>query len=544
MNQNDTKLLDTLIDGVMDNEEISNDNKHLQINYDALPTFKKIHADLNRFIYCRGPVGSGKSSGCIMHCFLNAMKQKPEHDLVRRSKYAVLRASYPALKSTVIESWKEWFGSLIKIVYDTPIRGLIKLPHPDGITSIEMNLIFIALDRVEDVNKLQSLQATAAHVNEAAEIEPGVISVLKTRISRYPAKKEVDKNWRFYEEFENRIDSRGKLGAVDPFIIFDYNSVDTEHWLYNLAEEQHPKPPKHNFYHQPSALLMVGKKEGVIYDAAGNEYIRNKDADNYENLDDNYYIDMVAGEDPDFVNVMVMNNYGAVRRGKPVYSSYRDDMHFDEKLIEPIKGSPIIIGMDLGLQPAAAFMQMSLTGTLLLFDEIVTEDCSIIEFCEEYLQPYIINNYSNFPYTIIVDPAADQRAQTDARSAADIIGSAPPQGFGLPYRTALSQNILKRRESVNFFLRRIGGLSIGPKANYARKGFISGYCYEKVRTAQSSRYKETPEKNIYSHIHDAIQYGAMEFSGGRGLRQARVRIANRTDRFKENYQVADDTAGY
>ena len=118
------------------------------IDYTANNTFSQFHMDTNKYIFCRGSVGSGKSSGCIMHCFLNAMKQPPGLDGVRRSKYAVLRASYPNLKSTTIDSWKnDWFGPLIDVVYDIPIRGEIKVAHPDGKTEIEMKLIFLALDR-------------------------------------------------------------------------------------------------------------------------------------------------------------------------------------------------------------------------------------------------------------------------------------------------------------------------------------------------------------------------------------------------------------
>jgi len=499
-------------------------------------------ARYNNKIFITG--NSGKSSGCIMHCFLNAMKQKPQYDGVRRSCYGVLRSSYPALKSTVIKSWKEWFGKLIKIVYDVPIRGLLTLPHPDGLTKIEMELVFIALDREDDVNKLQSLQLTGAHFNESAETEPGIIDVLKTRINRFPKKEIVKKNWKFYEEFENKINKDGKLGAVDPFIILDYNSVDTEHWLYELAEEQYPKPAKHSFYHQPSALLMVEVGKGVITDAAGNEYIRNPDADNYENLDDDYYIDMVAGADPDFVNVLVMNNYGAVRKGKPVYSDYQDDYHFSEKLVKPIKGIPIIIGLDLGLQPAAAFMQLSPTGQLVIFDELVTTDCSLITFCESYLQPHIFTHYNDFTYSLIVDPAATQRSQNDAKTAAEILGGPPPYGYGLPYRPGMTQNPMKRREAVNYFLRKKDGLSIGPKCIYARKGFISGYCYEKVAASKSTRYKDKPEKNIYSHIHDAIQYGALECRGGRGYKQARSRLREIHEQRVEEYKLPDEIAGY
>jgi len=466
-----------------------------QLDYSVIPTFAQVHQDPSKYIFIRGPVGSGKSSGCIWHCFLTALNQSPASDGVRRTKFGILRASYPALKSTVIKSWKDWFKNLINITYDVPIRGRVELPHPDGKTNVEMDLVFIALDREEDVNKLQSLELTAAHVNEAHEMPPGVIQMLKSRVNRYPAKRD---------------------GGVDrTFIICDYNSVHTQHWLYALAEET--KPPKHSFYVQPPALLQAPKGATEIVDAAGNYYMINPDAENIENLEDDYYEDMVLGADPDWVNVFVLNNYGDVRSGRPVYKDYNDGVHLADSIIKPLSGVPLIIGMDLGLTPAAAFMQLSPMGKLLVIDELVSEDCSIQEFCSDYLWPKLRNDYPKTNFYVVIDPAGRTRAETDKSSARKIIHDS-----GLPYRLARTQEPLARRESVVSFLRRVNGFKLSPKCIYLRKGFISEYKYERRLLSNiESPFKEKPEKNIYSHIHEALQYGALELVEGRVHKKAR-----------------------
>jgi hypothetical protein len=427
-------------------------------------------------------------------------------DGVRRSRYGVIRASYPALKSTVIKSWQHWFGILINIVYDTPIRGEIKIPHPDGKTECHIELIFIALDREDNVNKIQSLELTACHLNEAAEIPRGIHQMLKSRINRYP-----DMNIG---------------GAIDPFIISDYNSVPTDHWLYLIAEEE--QPPKHGFYHQPPAMLLCRQGESEIYDVAGNYYKINPDADNLfryvegdqdhpptkvsiwddtcgmwrvPNLSEDYYEDQVYGGQPDWINVMLLNNYGELRTGKPV--------------------TPM--------------------GTFQTFDEIVTDDCSIRKFCEDYLKPHIQNHYKDYNFELIVDPAVTIRSQNDAKAAGEIIKEA-----GLPFRPAKTNNPLKRREAVVYFLRKINGFKLGPKAPYLRKGFISEYKFEKkrlavinVRGANNEMFKEKAEKNIYSHCHDGMQYGALEASEGRTSKKAKPRR-----RQTSRNTPADSDAGY
>jgi hypothetical protein len=43
------------------------------------------------------------------------------------------------------------------------------------------------------------------------------------------------------------------------------------------------------------------------------------------------------------------------------------------------------------------------------------------------------------------------------------------------------------------------------------KGFISGYSFRR-KVGYNDLYKDVPEKNKYSHVHDALQYGALEVS--------------------------------
>jgi len=499
----------------------------MSFNYHASRTFTKVHQDTSPFKFIRGPVGSGKSVGCIMDLFLNAMAQDPSPDGIRRTRYSVIRATYPALKSTVIKSWESWFGPMLRVTYDVPIRGLIAMPHPDGQTQLEMQLYFIALDREEMVNKLQSLELTAAHINEATETPKAVHQMLKSRINRYPSEKDG--------------------GPNHSFIICDYNSPDTEHWLYQLAEEE--RPQKHSFYTQPPALLWDGHQYKVNPVAENLGHYEQGDPRDpptkksvwvnklnqwwVPHLPAEYYLDMVTGADPDWVNVYALNNYGVVRQGKPVYPHYQDSVHCANQPFGATQGIPLVIGMDLGLTPAAAFCQLTPMGQLKVCDELVTEDCSVQKFLNDYLKPKLINEYPGFSYEIVVDPAATFRSQNDARCASEIIREA-----GLPFRTAKTNNALARREAVNYFLLRQGGMLLSPHCKTLRKGFVSDYQYEQIRSSMGIKYRETPLKNIFSHVHDAIQYAALELQEGKVSRR-RVKRGGYS-----HYQPADTSAGY
>jgi len=494
----------------------------MEITYEANPTFSRLHQDSNRYIFVRGPVGSGKSSGCIMHLFLNAMMQKPGPDGIRRSRYAVIRATYPMLKATVIKSWINWFKDKIKIAYDTPIRGMIKFDLPDD-TKLEMELFFIAVGDDQSIEKLRSLELTGAHCNEASELQPELFEMLKTRIDRYPSAQDG--------------------GGVNPFILFDYNSVSTDHWLYELAEQPN-RPAQHSFYAQPPAVIKLDVRfnrndPSIAVDAAGNGYVVNMEADNVYPIEEHkgvtpgYYLQQIHGADPDFINVNLMNNYGEVRSGRPVYKEYDDTMHFAGEEIKPLKGVPIIVGIDQGLTPAAIFVQQAPDGALLVLDEITTEDCSLHEFCHDLLWPLIRRKYKKWEDQIIliVDPATVQRSMNDAKAGTDIIREA-----GFRYRTARTNVFTERKEAVVSFLRGNKKVLVSSSCPMLRKGFLSGYKYSEIRSSQSTMFKDSPAKNEYSHIHDAFQYAAMEF-----YRKPTRRTLGAT---RTTYRAASSIGGY
>jgi len=473
----------------------------MRLQYKANKTFALIHKEKSLYIFVRGPVGSGKSSGSVMHLFLHALRQVPDKNGVRKSRYGVIRATYPSLKSTTIKTWEHWFEDDITIVHDTPIRGTVRFNLPDG-TKLHMEVVFLAIESEKDVNKLQSLEFTAAHCNEAAELDEAVFQMLKSRVNRYPAAEDG--------------------GAVDPFILCDYNSVSTDHWLYHLAEEI-PKEDLegHAFYHQPPGAIKVG-----------NKFVDNPEADNIEFLPKDYYKNICLGNDGDYINVFVLNNYGEVRSGKPVYKDYSDKDHCATLPFRPLNGLPIIIGVDQGLTPAAIFTQQAPDGQIRVFDEITTEDCSLHEFCNDVLWPKINTEYPEFKnyITLIVDPATKQRSMNDKKAGTEIIKEA-----GFKYRTARTNNATKRREAVVNFLRLRDKFKISPRCRVLRKGFIAEYKYDEIRSAQSALFKETPAKNEYSHPHDALQYAVLEYYNPTTRRRAFTR---------SQYKAASSIGGY
>lgn len=404
----------------------------------------------------RGPFGSGKSTVCVMEIMRRAQEQKVGNDGKRRSRWAIIRNTYPELRTTTIKTWHQWFPpTLGRWVDNGPPTHHIQ----EG--DLDLEVIFLALDRPDDIAKLLSMELTGAWINEAREVPKAVLDGLTGRVGRYPSA---------------MMGGRGWSG-----ILMDTNPPDTDHWWYKLAEEQ--KADGFEFFAQPSGMSA--------------------EAENRENLPDGYYERQIAGKDQDWVKVYVHAEYGFVREGKPVFPDYVDSLHCRE--FDLVPGVPIVTGIDFGLTPAGALLQRTPSGQIRVFDEVVAVDMGASRFAE-ILGPKYRDTWRGFPVGAIKgDPAGDSRAQTDETTPFQILRKA-----GIDAQPASTNDPVRRIEAVATALRRMidgqPGFLIHPRCTTLRKALAGGYCYRRLAVSGEERYRDVPDKNMYSHVSDALQY--------------------------------------
>ena len=60
---------------------------------------------------------------------------------------------------------------------------------------LELEVLFLALDRPEDVKKLLSLELTGICVNEAREIPKSIIDACTIRVGRFPSMRDGGATW-------------------------------------------------------------------------------------------------------------------------------------------------------------------------------------------------------------------------------------------------------------------------------------------------------------------------------------------------------------
>ena len=155
----------------------------------------------------RGPVGSGKSVACCVELFRRATTQQPSPlDGLRKTRWAVVRNTQPELRTTTIKTWLDWFpeNAYGRFNWSPPFTHRIRK------ADLDCEVIFIALDKAEDVKKLLSLELTGAFINEAREAPKAVLDAVTMRVGRYPSQRDGGPTW--------------------SGVIMDTNAPDEDHW--------------------------------------------------------------------------------------------------------------------------------------------------------------------------------------------------------------------------------------------------------------------------------------------------------------------------
>lgn len=441
-----------------------------QINYTASPTASAFH-DSDEFIRAvLGPVGAGKTVICILEILYQAIRQEAGRDNVRRTRTIVIRQSYPQLISTVIKTFEDWLGPVGKMTFGTPIVWRAKFPLDDG-TSVEMEVMFMALERADDASKLRSLEVTNAMISEYAEIPEEILKMLRTRVGRYPAKK-------------NGVE------ATRPCIWMESNPPNTRSHWYRLFEVTRPKG--HVLFRQPAPLF---------YDPDTEEYTPNPLAENIENLPGGYeyYYNQIHGATRDFINVYVLGEYGATYSGQPIFQEYSDTEHCAPDVLRPIQKNALVCGIDFGLNAAVVITEQTSIGALHVLDEVCGEDIMLDAFLDDHLRPLLWQEYNGWPLLFIGDPS-DNTGKAGYTLLRDRKWACQP---------AYTNDPIQRWDAVKWFLTRRGGFSLSPRCELLREGFLGSYHFKKTAKQMDAPHTGRADKGPTSHPHDALGYAAM-----------------------------------
>jgi hypothetical protein len=344
---------------------------------------------------------------------------------------------------------------------------------------IQCEVLFRGLDDANDVRRLLSLQASFFIFDEFREIHPDIFNAAQGRLGRYP------------DKMMNKVGCKTDDGQSNAHLWGMTNPPDQDTFWEDILT----KPPENcHVTIQPSGLAP--------------------EADWTQFLPDDYYDNLAHGKTEDWIAVYIHAQFGKSLAGQPVFRSFDRPAHVGKTEIVPmvsIANTPLLIGIDAGLTPAAVIGQLSYDGRLVIYDSITSDGMGALRFVREKLKPLLSNKFPGRKTLVIIDPAAFQRVQSVERTVADIYRA---EGFTI--KPAKTNSIAARIAAVEKFLTRIVdgkyGLVIDPDSASSLVKALAGKYRYKINTKGVK--DEKPEKSHpWSDIADAFQYMCLQADG-------------------------------
>lgn len=451
------------------------------IRFDAPPTVAAFMKSVAFGRLIAGPVGSGKTTGCIFELFRKALEQAPARDGYRYTRFAVVRQTLKQLKDTVLKDIMSWLG------------GVARYKVQDNVVVIEFadvksEWLLLPLEDAEDQRRLLSMQLTGAWMSESIEMAVNLVAGIAGRCGRYPS---------------------GARGTPSWFgIIADTNMpAEGSDWHKFMDAEQ---PEDWDVFIQPGGLEECAENLPWLTQTADTMRL---DLDDPIRLAQGrlYYLRLSRSPNIDWVRRYVHAQFGNDPSGTAVFrESYKKSFHTRSGLI-PSPYAPLVVGQDFGRDPCSVITQMDARGRLLVLEEIIAEDIGLEGHIDKNLRPVLMRSeYLGIPVIIIGDPSGKAKSSNNEESNFDVLAR---KGFKcLP---APTNDIDPRLRAIDSWLLKQydGGGAIlldTDKCPTLIRGLGGGYRYAKTRNGTR---KPMPDKNQYSHPMDALQYACLVAHG-------------------------------
>jgi hypothetical protein len=438
-------------------------------HYSPIPTIKRYHESPAQIRCIVGPVGSGKTTGAAWENIRFIPKFFWDEYKIKKTRGVIVRNTYSELIDTTQKTVFDWFPPGVAGEYSSS-RNTFNVKFEDG---IECEVLFRSCDRKEDVKKFKSLELSWYWIDESIEVADEIKKMLKNRIGRYPAAAD-------YPDL--------KPGQKTPrFGTETTNPPDVTHPTYKNFKWTTPPPGP-----IPEGEPLKGH---VGFWQPPHENDKNLRVGYYDDLRNDY------ADNPDWIDMYIDGKPGIISRGKLVYNNFRRDIHQSEfNLIWD--GQKLFRGWDdSGNVPAAIVCMQPSPAQIHVLKEFHSDKMNIVDFAKNVVSE-CNTSFPDAEWTDWDDPAGWNKYSNKTggfTSNAQLIC----ESTGIEMKPS-EQNLSARINAVDGQLRIIDGILIDPRCVRLLNGFLGGYCYQEIGTTGS--YRDAPEKNRFSHVHDALQY--------------------------------------
>lgn len=444
----------------------------MKLDFTPTPTCKDFMLSDKRVRFLVGAVGSSKTTTCLYEILRRAAEQQPAEDGTRYTRFAIIRNTLAAIKSTVLKDIQQIFGPIIDYRVS---ESTVYIRQGD----IHCEILLIPLDTPDDQKRLLSSQLTGAYFNEFVEVDPVFISGALGRCGRYPSQLRGRPNW---------------------FGVFaDSNPGTEDSPYYEILKVELPE--SYGYFEQPPPLLR---------DDGGN-VTENPLAENITYLPGgyDYYWTLLNGASPEWSERFVFGQWGESLQGQAVFkNTFKDTFHVAKGPLTPSVGHALIIGMDFARAPAAIVMQVDHVGRLLVLQEVYEENMGVEKFVRDRLMPVVFSpRFQGKPMYIVGDPSGIKKSEIGERSVFTMI-----RGLGFEAIPAQTNNIKPRLDAVEKWLlmQREGEAAILFDPEGCPELITALKHKYRYRARKDGELEDKPHKvRPWADLADALQYGCL-----------------------------------
>lgn len=458
------------------------------MNYDAPPTIARFCKSpaFGRLIL--GPVGSGKTTGCIMELLRRSIEQEPAQDGKRYSRFAVVRQTLSQLIDTVVKDCRGWLeeGGLGEWKISDKTMYL-------NFGDVCSEWVFRPLEDATDQARLLSMQLTGAFMSEVIEMDISILPPLTGRIGRYPSGPRGTPTW------------KGIIGDTN---------FPTEMTPWHDFCEQ--PPPGWEIFKQPSGLSPEAENLAYLNLNADILKLAPTDPERIAN-GRKYYENQVAtwGMDSAWIKRYVLAQYGNDPSGTAVFgNTFRPEYHIVDDT-HVYAGFPLIIGQDFGRDPWSLICQMDHAGRLIVHKEVPATNVGLEKHVLTALRPTLMSDkFMGYRAAVVGDPAGVAKDVHSEETSFDLLAR-----LGLPGFPAPTNDIEPRIRAVEAFL--TNWIDGQPYMQINRFGcpmlcraLNGGYRYKINKDGNKAAKPDKNDKDGHSHVADCLQYVCLVALGG------------------------------
>lgn len=439
-----------------------------------------------------GPVGSGKTTACIIELLRRAIQQSRAPDGYRYTRFAVVRQTLKQLKDTVLRDCDTWIAA----------NGMGGWKVSEGIYHVNFDdvrseWVFIPLEDSQDQARLLSMQLTGAWLSECIEMKFDIIGPVAGRLGRYPSGSRGNASW---------------LG-----IIADTNMpTELSDWHTFMENIRAGLVADWQMFKQPSGLDAAAENLNWLLQTDQtsklpvNHPVRVAQGRKYYDR----FLEMF-GENSDWVKRYVRAEYGDDPSGAAVFkNTFRPDFHVvDDTLCVP--GYPLLLAQDFGRNPWTLICQPDHIGRLLVHKEVRAENVGLEKHIQQNLRPVLWSEkFLGMRMMMVGDPAGVAKGTIAEESCFDAL-----KRLGFPAVPAPTNQIEPRLRAVEAMLgRQVNG---GPALLISRTGcphlvraMAGGYRFTAKKTGALRAVPDKDDKEGFSHVADDLQYACLIVHGG------------------------------